>query len=83
MTEGEKWKERRQSEAVWEIHDGGRCGECREEREVRQDKCCLSSAVVCGKLFVHTQRKNSKNKSQKVQKTIHSLPHNTREDNTI
>lgn len=83
MTEREKCKERKQSKAVWEIHDGGRCRECREECEVSQDKCCLSSAVVCGKLFVHTQRKNSKNKSQKVQKTIHNLPHNTRENNMI
>lgn len=33
------------------------------EGEVSQDSCCLSSAVVCGKLFVHMQSSNSKNKS--------------------
>ena len=59
-TEGENVRKgSRKVVRVTDVNDGGRFRECGEEYEVCQDKFCLSSAVVCGKVLVHTRKKES------------------------
>lgn len=68
---GRKFKERKWKVVrVTDVNDGGRFRECGEEYEVCQDKFCLSSAVVCGKVLVHTRKKEFSKQKSRQQSTI-------------
>lgn len=70
-TEGENLRKgSRKVVRVTDVNDGGRFRECGEEYEVCQDKFCLSSAVVCGKVLVHTRKKEFSKQKSRQQSTI-------------